>query len=85
MGDQDEPVIEIGRVGKIVSGEQTGDYILVQDNLAETGGYLILLGDDPAFKTGGDYWVGREDLEKAFMQRKWTVDWNLEGGDATVE
>jgi hypothetical protein len=85
MADRDEPVIEIGRLGKIVSGDDAGDYILVQDQLTETGGYLILLGHDPALTSGGgDYWVERHQLEKAFKQKRWTVDWNLEGGGATV-
>jgi hypothetical protein len=85
MADRDEPVIEIGRVGKIVSGDDAGDYILVQDQLTETGGYLILLGHDPALTSGGgDYWVERHQLGKAFKQKRWTVDWNFEGGGATV-
>ena len=73
--------IEIGQLGRITDGEGKGQWILVQDQLAETGGYLILMGQDPSLVDGADYWLEGDDLERAFQQKKWVVDWKAAADD----
>ena len=68
-------MIKIGKKGKIIKGEELGNYILIQDDKENSGGYLILLKDE-TLDRGFDYWVENyEMLEKFFDQSQWVVDW----------
>lgn len=67
--------IEIGRRGRIRAGRWSGQSIFIQDDRQKTGGFLILLGPDTAGKNAGDIWVVADDLEKAFAEAAWEVEW----------
>lgn len=64
--------IRIGQTGRITTGPLAGSYLLVEDDLAQTGGYLILYGEDEQFTQGGDDWVPAEKFRR--MQLHHRVD-----------
>lgn len=70
-------MIKIGKVGRIVSGDDAGKFVRVDELPDSPPSYLILLAEDQDFKRGcGDYWV--EDfpsLEEFFTEGQWTVEW----------
>jgi hypothetical protein len=81
-----ESRILIGRKGKIIAGDQAGWFVLVQDDQANTGGFLILTSPDVSFKAaqGFDNWVEKiEDLRGYFENEKWEIEW-LEPDDASA-
>jgi hypothetical protein len=65
----------IGKDGRIVSGEYAGYEVRIVDDSKATGGYLILTWkDDP--KTGFDNWVETvDDLEQFFRESGWIIEW----------
>lgn len=70
--------ILIGKVGKIVSGDDVGWYVKVTDDAADTGGFYILTSERSDMATGFDNWVeSREDLESFFAESHWEIDWLL--------
>jgi hypothetical protein len=73
-------MIPIGVVGRIVSGDEQGRFVVVQDDRAMSKGYLIITGDDREFLTNGfDDWVdGLGSLEAYALARHWVVDWDPE-------
>lgn len=68
--------IPIGKKGFIVNEEVPEPYIIVQDELNNTGGYLVLVSATGDFVNGYDYWVLQGDLEKFFEEAKWEVTWS---------
>jgi hypothetical protein len=71
-------MIKIGIVGKIRSGEHEGWYVRVQDDRADTGGFLVLVSSNPTFESGKgfDDWVeSSERLDDYFREAGWTVEW----------
>jgi hypothetical protein len=68
--------IPIGRVGRIVQGDDVGAYVKVVDDRANSGGFLILLGSDAGFEKGSDGWVENlETLAAYFKESSWQVEW----------
>src|SRR5713226_9376284 len=50
--------IRMGEKGYIEAGEDHGSYIVVQDDRARTGGYLIFFSNSPEFETEVfDHWA----------------------------
>ena len=73
--------IPINIKGYILDSDEREPYIIVQDDLANTGGYLILQSNHLDFTTGTghDCWVLKDDLEDFFHETGWEVEW-LESG-----
>jgi len=72
--------IQIGVVGKIISGDEKGRYVKIIDDDKNTGGYLILTSTYPNFSDGYDNWVqDHETLVRFFEESRWIVDWKLIG------
>jgi hypothetical protein len=68
--------IPTGRIGKILSGEECGLFIKVISDHDNTGGFLILTGDDKDLKNCFDSWVENElHLEQYFLEAGWLVEW----------
>lgn len=68
--------IQVGKVGKILAGDDVGRYIKVVDDSDSTGGFLILTSDDPDFERGYDNWVeDRTALLRYFQESGWQVEW----------
>jgi hypothetical protein len=65
----------VGVPGRITSGRWAGQTIQIEDQTADTGGYLILIGPDAAGEQTGDIWVEASQLSKAFDQTGWIVAW----------
>jgi hypothetical protein len=68
-------MIPIGKKGRIKNGEDAGTYVYVEDNLNETGGFLIHTAADSNVETGMDGWVDKEGLEQYFEESGWQIDW----------
>jgi hypothetical protein len=71
-----EMTIPIDRVGRILSGDESGWYVKVMDDDRSTGGLLILTSRTPDFHEGFDNWVeDRVALEGYFREANWLVEW----------
>ena len=71
------PEIVIGRWGRILTGENIGWHVLVEDDSADTGGFLIFRSPTPSFDSCYDDWVEtRRDLDRFFGFAGWRVDWS---------
>uniref|UniRef100_A0AAU2V3R2 Uncharacterized protein n=1 Tax=Streptomyces sp. NBC_00003 TaxID=2903608 RepID=A0AAU2V3R2_9ACTN len=70
-------MIEIGKVGWIRSGDESGKFVKVNELPDSPPSYLILIAHDREFKRGcGDYWVEDfESLEGFFAEGAWVVEW----------
>ncbi|RLP06099.1 hypothetical protein [Propionibacterium australiense] len=67
--------IPIGVDGLIRRGAHTGFQIRIEHDIADTGGYYILLSRD---LEGYGSWVADcEDLVAVFAETGWIVDWGL--------
>jgi hypothetical protein len=65
----------VGKVGRIKSGEYAGFSVRIDDDSRNTGGYLILLWKD-ATSTGYDDWVkDLTDLDAFFRESGWDMEW----------
>ena len=68
--------IKIGKVGKIIEGDEAGKFVKVVDDSVNTGGFLILTADDIGFTRGFDNWVENESmLQRYFQEARWRVEW----------
>ena len=68
--------IEIGKVGKILSGEDAGHYVKIERDPGSISAYLILTSDTPDFQTGFDDWVSNSsDLAKYLEEPGWQIEW----------
>ena len=68
--------IRVGQVGKIVAGDELGNYVKIVDDCVNTGGYLILTSAEANFEGGFDNWVENKDaLARYFVESTWVVDW----------
>ncbi|HCO02011.1 MAG TPA: hypothetical protein DIT48_01355 [Actinobacteria bacterium] len=74
-------MVRTGVRGKIESGAEQGRLVLVQDDMDQTGGFLILTGADRDLSIGGaDYWVeGLEALERFAEESNWVIQWEHDG------
>jgi hypothetical protein len=62
--------------GTITTGRWKGQTILIEDQTATTGGYLILIGPNEKGEQGGDLWVEAGELEAAFEEAGWEIQWS---------
>lgn len=68
--------IPIGKLGRILAGEERGKYVKVLSDKESTGGFLILTGEGMELNHGFDNWVKDEvDLEGYFQDSGWLIEW----------
>ena len=68
--------IELDRVGKIVSGPETGHFIKVVRGSENDNSYLVLKSPNFTFQDGFDDWVeDQECLEAYFEEADWEIQW----------
>ncbi|MDD5330546.1 MAG: hypothetical protein PHX38_11100 [Sulfuricella sp.] len=68
--------IRIGEIGRILAGEESGNYVKVLDDTENTGGYLILTAPAIDMRHGYDNWVESKDaLARYFEESGWTTEW----------
>ena len=68
--------ILIGQVGKIVKGEEYGNYVKVVDDSAKSGGFLILTSQVSDMSSGHDNWVADlAALNSFFEESGWVIEW----------
>lgn len=70
-------MIKVGPIGRIVSGEEQGRYVRIQELPDQPVSYLILTAADRDFReAGGDAWVEDEaSLRQYFDESRWIVQW----------
>lgn len=69
-------MIKIDTIGKIVTGEDAGCWLRIEDDARNTGGYLIHISRDPDFIDSHDCWVkDKSDLDRFFKECAWKVEW----------
>jgi len=66
-----------GTVGRITGGVDEGRFVEVLNDWGSSGGYLILIYDNPDRSGQGfDAWVGSiVDVELYFDEAGWEVEW----------
>ena len=75
-----DETIKLGTVGKIVFGDNTGDYIKIEEDSKNTGGFLIHRSASVDFKLAGDDWVENKDhLRRYFEESRWRIEWLKDG------
>ena len=68
--------IIIGKIGKILSGDEQGKFIKIIDD-RDTGGFIILTGEDREFHHSYDNWVEDETaLLYYFRESHWLIEWS---------
>ena len=70
--------IKINVRGQIKKGRWEGHYLVVEDDTEQTGGYLIVVEPNEAGKDGGDMWIEKANLGRAFEEAGWDVEWSTE-------
>lgn len=72
--------IKIATLGKILEGQENGEYVLIEAAQAGSKDFLIFVGptSDPKHGPGGgDYWVeDYESLKKFFKEANWKIEWS---------
>ena len=68
--------IYIGRIGRILEGDETGWMLQVIDDAENTGGFLVVTWHDDIEGSGYDGWVeDYESLEQYFEDSHWVIEW----------
>jgi len=68
--------ILIGKWGKLLAGERAGWYVFVQDDSADTGGFIIFQSRETSIEKGFDNWVETLDGVCRFFEfAGWSVEW----------
>ena len=69
--------IKINNLGRVVNGEMNGWYIIIKDDLENTGGYLVILFEDNKFNGKGyDNWfLTHEKIEQYLLDNKIDIEW----------
>jgi hypothetical protein len=68
--------IRFNVVGRIISGDNLGDYIKVIDDVEKSGGFFILTSAEPSMLHGFDDWVrDNAALQQYFNESKWIIEW----------
>jgi hypothetical protein len=60
--------------GRIVKGRWSGQFVAIEDDL-EGGGCLIVVEPDSDGKNGGDVWIEKSQIAKAFVEADWEIEW----------
>jgi len=68
--------IRIGKWGRIISGDEAGWYLKVEDDANSTGGYIIITCKEPGSNIGYDNWVkDLVHLRNYFKASNWSIEW----------
>ncbi|MET8443306.1 hypothetical protein ACN6LF_002401 [[Kitasatospora] papulosa] len=71
-------MIKINTIGRIISGEESGRFVKIQELPDDPPSFLILTAADREFhQEGGDAWVENKDsLQQYFTESHWVVNWD---------
>jgi hypothetical protein len=68
--------IPIGQKGRIIKGENAGNYVKVVDDSEATGGFLIFISEFPDMNSVHDSWViDKVALAEYFDESDWVIEW----------
>lgn len=66
---------KIGKKGRIKNGLHAGFFVRIQDDLQNTGGYLVLIWRETP-SAGYDNWTENlTDLDQFFRESGWEIEW----------
>jgi hypothetical protein len=66
---------KIGKKGRIKNGTHAGFFVRIQDDLQNTGGYLVLIWRETP-SVGYDNWVKNlTDLDPFLCESGWNIEW----------
>jgi len=68
-------MIPINKTGRVLNEPDAGMYVKILDDEPSTGGYLILMADNPEFRRGFDDWIQKHQLEEYMYERRWQIEW----------
>ncbi|GGT34531.1 hypothetical protein GCM10010207_38220 [Streptomyces atratus] len=70
-------MIKIDSIGRIVSGEEAGRFVRIQELPDDPPSYLIITAVDRDFRQGGgDSWAEDEaSLRQYFIESRWIINW----------
>jgi len=71
-------MIEIGRIGLIEAGDDTGFQVKILDDSENTGGFLIITGKNLSESNSESFddWVaGKKELQSYFKESNWVIKW----------
>ena len=68
--------IELDVVGLIVMGDDEGGFVKVLDDSDATGGFLILVSQNPSMNPAFDSWVAdKQAVNQFFEEAGWEISW----------
>jgi len=70
--------ISLHHWGIIQQGDNEGWYVFIQDDVENTGGYLVIVAKSPDLNSteGFDGWAEDIDALEGYIQEsKWVIDW----------
>lgn len=67
--------LKIGVVGRILNADVDEPFVVIRDDVSNTGGHLILLSSNPSFTDGHDCWTLADELKAFFTESGWRIDW----------
>ena len=73
-------MIKLNKVGKITKGENAGQYIRIEYDPIETGGFYIYQSATKNFsgENSFDSWVEtKSEFESFFTESHWEIDWDI--------
>lgn len=71
--------IRINTLGRIIAGEDLGQYLKIIDDSENTGGFIILTSTNTEFSSCFDSWVANQsDLETFINESGWKIQWMMD-------
>ena len=70
--------MKINVVGKITNGQMKGWYVIVKDDLINSGGYLVFYSPNEGFKGEGydDWFETLSEAEQNFVFKNIFIEWD---------
>tara|TARA_R110001592_G_scaffold289387_1_gene558572 strand:- start:63 stop:290 length:228 start_codon:yes stop_codon:yes gene_type:complete len=72
------PDIRVGKTGVVLVGENVGWQVRIEDDSANTGGFLVLTSrdfSDPSTEAFDDWVEDKVALQEYFKESGWVVKW----------
>jgi hypothetical protein len=68
-------MIPINKTGRVINEPAAGKFVMILDDEERTGGYLVLMADNPEFRPCFDDWIQKYQLQEYMDARGWQIEW----------